>query len=138
MIAIGHQPQFFQLPRVFRAGGHEVNPCGVDGGVSQHVRQLGDVPADLIEQRGEQMPEVVGENLGGLHPGFGAQRFHFPPDLAAGDRLSASGEKNLSGGGFLFPGVFQQLPAELGREEDGADFAFQADLRPPALHGPPR
>ena len=42
------------------------------------------------EQRGEQMPEVVGENLGGLHPGFGAQRFHFPPDLAAGDRLSAA------------------------------------------------
>ena len=138
MTKLCHQPQLFQLSCVFRAGGHQINPGGVDRRVSQNVCQLHNIPADLVERSRKQMPEVVRKDFRAFHPGFFAQHFHLPPDLAAGDRLSASGEKNLSGGGFLLPGVFQQLPAELGREEDGADFAFQADLRPPALHGPPR
>ena len=86
MTKLCDQSQPFQLFRVFRAGGHQIDPRSIDGGVSQNVRQLHDVTAGLIENGGEQMPEVVGEDLGRLHPGFCAQRLHFPPDLAAGER----------------------------------------------------
>ena len=107
MTKLRHKSKFFQLSCVFHSSGHQINPGSVDRGVPQNIGQLHNVPANLIERSREQMPEVVGKNLRAFHTCLGAQRFHLPPDLAAGDRLSASGEKNLSGGGFLFPGVFQ-------------------------------
>ena len=63
MTKLRHKSQLLQLPRMFRAGGHEINPCGVDGGVPQDIRQLHDIPADLIKGRGKQMPEVVWKNF---------------------------------------------------------------------------
>ena len=34
-----------------------------------------------------------------------AQPFHLRPDLPSGQTFPASGEKNLTGGGFLLPGI---------------------------------
>ena len=72
MTKLGHQTQFFQLPGVFRAGGHEIDSGGIDGGMAQNVRQLDDIPADFIEYRSEQVPEIVREDLGRFYPGLGA------------------------------------------------------------------
>ena len=112
------------------SGGDQVDAGGLDAAVAQDVRQLGHVPADPVERPGEQVPQVVGKDLGGLHPGPGAQRLHLRPDLPAGKAAAASGEKDLAGGGLLLPGVLQQLPAQLAGQQDGADLALQAD------HGP--
>ncbi len=135
MTKLRHQPQPFQLSCVLRAGGHQVNSGGVDGRMTQNVRQLHDIAADFIKCRGKQVAEVMREDLRAFDPGFFAQRFHLPPDLFAGDGLTASGEKYFSGGGLVFPGVLEQLPAELRRKQDGPDLAFQADLRPAGPRG---
>ena len=45
---------------------------------------------------------------------------------------TASGEEHLAGGDFVFPGIFQQLPAELPRQHDGAYLPLQCYLRPPS------
>ena len=120
---------------MLRPGGDEVDPGGLYVGVPQHVGQLDHVPAHFIEGPGEQVPQVVGKDLAGGHPGMAAQVFHLRPDLAAGQALSASGEKNLTGGGFLRPGVLFQLPAQLARQQNGAQLALQGDIRLPGPGG---
>ena len=59
--------------------------------------------------------------------------FHLGPDLPPRYSLSAFGEKDLTGSDFLFFSIFQQLPAELSRDQNGADFSFQRDLRTPSF-----
>ena len=81
------------------------------------------------------MPQVVGKDLGRLHPYIFAHPLHLRPDLPAAEGRPVSGEKDLAGGGLLLFGVLQQLATQLIREKDGADLAFQGDLRPPRFGG---
>lgn len=53
--ALDHQPQQFQLPRVLRAGGEQIDPGGVDGTVSQYICQLDDIPGGLVKCDGKEM-----------------------------------------------------------------------------------
>ncbi len=66
---------------MLQAGEDQVNSGGFDAGVAQHIRQLHDIFTCVIENRGKQMPQVVGEHLGGHHPRRFAQALHLPPDL---------------------------------------------------------
>ena len=68
LFQLANQPQKFQLSRVLRPGGPQVDPGGVDGAVAQHIRQLYDIPGRLIKDAGEQVAQVVGEYFAGLHP----------------------------------------------------------------------
>ena len=68
-----HQPQPVQLAGVLRPGGQEIDACGFDAGMPQHVGQPGDVLARLVKRGGKQVAQVVGEHLGWLHPGIFAQ-----------------------------------------------------------------
>ena len=120
---------------MLRARGDQVNAGGLDGAVTQHVSQLDHIPAHLIKGPGKQVPQVMGEHLAGGHPGRLAEPFHLRPDLPSGQTFSASGEKDLAGGGFLLPGVLFQLPAQLAREQDGTQLSFQGDLGSPRLGG---
>ncbi|CAN4051677.1 hypothetical protein EJMLMN_EJMLMN_17280, partial [Dysosmobacter welbionis] len=129
------QPQPCQSPGVLGARGDQVNPGRLNTGVAQDVRQLGHVPADTVERPGEQVPQIVGKHLAGCHARLVAQRFHLRPDLPAGDAFFVSGEKNLAGSDFLFPGVFEELAAELARQQDGPDLALQGDFGPSPVHG---
>ena len=118
-----------QGPHVFGAGGDKVDPRGLDTAVAKNVGQAGHIPANLVEGPGEQVAEIVRENLPRLHAGLFADGLHLRPNLLARQRTTASGEKHLTGGDFLFSGVFEELPAELAGDEDGADFALQGDFR---------
>ena len=75
------------------------------------------------------------EHLGGGYARLDTKAFHLCPDLSAGQSLFVSGEKDLTGDDFLFSGVFLQLPAQLSRNQDGADLTLQADFGPPRLGG---
>ena len=133
-----YKSQSVQLPLVFRPGGQEVDAGGLEAGMAQHIRQLHDVTAGPVKGRGEQMAKVVGKDLAGRDPRRLAQPLHLRPDLTAAEGRPVSGEKDLAGSGFLLFGVFQQLAAQLAGDEDGADLAFQGDLRPARsgrLHG---
>ena len=130
-----YKSQSVQLPLVFRPGGQEVDACGLEAGMAQHIRQLHDVTAGPVKGRGEQMAKVVGKDLAGRDPRRLAQPLHLRPDLTAAEGRPVSGEKDLAGGGLLLFGVLQQLATQLIREKDGADLAFQGDLRPPRFGG---
>lgn len=67
---------------MLRAGVRKVEPRRLQGRVAQQVRQLGDVPAGLVEHPGEEVPEIVREDLGGLHARVPAQGLQLRPDLA--------------------------------------------------------
>ena len=120
-----HQLQPFQLTPVFLSCGHQVDAGGFNAGMAQDVRQLCNVLVDPVINRGKQMPEIMGKYLGGLHIGFLAEPLHLRPDLASPHGLSAFGEENLTRGNFLLFRVFQQPPAQLSRQQDGAIFPFR-------------
>lgn len=122
------QMKAFQSFDMFASRGNEIDPGGVDGAVTQYVGQLRHVPADAVETAGEQMPQVVGEHLSGFHIGHAAQLLHFQPDLFSGQTLPASGEKDLTGGGFIFPGKCKQFSAQPGGKQNGADFSLQGNF----------
>ena len=119
-----HQLQPFQLTPVFLSCGHQVDAGGFNAGMAQDVRQLCNVLVDPVINRGKQMPEIMGKYLGGLHIGFLTEPLHLRPDLASPHGLSASGEKNLAGGDFLFPGVLQQPTAQSVRKKNSPDLAL--------------
>ena len=122
-----HQLQPFQLTPVFLSCGHQVDAGGFNAGMAQDVRQLCNVLVDPVINRGKQMPEIMGKYLGGLHIGFLAEPLHLRPELASPHGLSAFGEENLTRGNFLLFRVFQQPPAQLSRQQDGADLSLQRD-----------
>ena len=100
------ESQPLQLPGVFHPAGDKVDPCCLDAGVPQHIRQPGHIPAGPVEGPGKEMPQIVREYLGLLHPRLGADAFHLRPYLPPAQTLSASGEEYLPGGDLLFSGVF--------------------------------
>ena len=81
------------------------------------------------------MPQIVGKDLCRRHTSLGAEALHLRPDLFSGQALPASGEKDLTGGDLIFPCVFQQLPAESAREQNGADLSLERNLCPPLPRG---
>ena len=83
MFQSNYQSQQLQLPGVFCTGGQQIDTGGVDGAVAQKIGQLDDVPGRPIEGGGEQVPQVVGEDLRGGNPRFRAEGFHLPPNRTA-------------------------------------------------------
>ena len=96
------QMKAFQSFDMFASRGDQVDARGIDGTVTEYISQLRHVPADVIEAAGKQVAQVVGKYFSGFHVGHTAQLLHFQPDLFPGQTLAASGEKDLTGGGFIF------------------------------------
>ena len=109
---------------MLRTGGRQINACGFDGAVAQHIGQSNNILTGPVEDRGKEVPKIVREYFSRLHSCVSAQLFHLRPDLTAAQASSASGEKDLTRSGFVFLRVFQQLPAKFFRQEDGSDFPF--------------
>ena len=80
----------------------------------QHVRQLYNIAAHLVERDREQMPQIVWEHLARLHPCRFTNCLHFSPNLAARERLSAGGADNCTMVDTLCFCIFEKLAAELG------------------------
>ena len=125
-----NQSELLQLFHMFRAGGNQINPGGFNTGVSQYIREFSDISAHFIKCCGEKMPEIVWEYLAGFNSCVSAQLFHLIPNLSSGNSPSASGEKELTGGDFIFLRILLQLAAELSWQQNGADFSLEGDLRP--------
>lgn len=106
----------------------EIDACGLDGGVAEHIRQPRDVAAFLIENDGEQMTQVVRKDFAGRHMAGDGKAFHIGPHLITAHGFSIRGEKNLAADDFFLAGVLPQLVAEPGRDEDGANLSFQMDV----------
>ena len=50
---------------MFRPGGDQIDPGGLDAAVAQDVRELRNILTGLVKDAGKQVPEVVGEHLAG-------------------------------------------------------------------------
>lgn len=129
-----HKPQPIQLPAVFRAGGHDIDPGGFDAAVAQNVRQLGDVLFHAVEGAGKELTQIVGEYLAGIHPGGFAERLHLLPDVAPVQGISPSGAEEDAGVDPLPFCVIQQQPFQLPRHQDPPGFALAPDGNLPGAH----
>ena len=109
---------------MFHACGQKIDAGGFDAGMAQYIGQPCDVLAGFVENPGEQVAQIMGIDLPGVYSRRPAQGFHLRPNLASAHALSASGDEDFTGGGFIFPGVFQQLAAELPRQKYGAYLAL--------------
>ncbi len=127
--SLRNKPQPFQLADVLHTGGDQIDAGGLDAGMPQDVGQLRDVLIHPVKGPGKQVAQVVGKHLGGFHLRVFTKRFHLCPDLPSGQTLSVSGEKYLTGDDFFLFGILLQLPAQLAREQNGANLPLQRNLR---------
>lgn len=111
------------------AGGDEVEPGGLDGGVAEHVGELGEIVGDFVERAGKEMPEVVRKDFAGFHVGKGAKIFHLAPDLLARKRGAIARDEERLAGDALAAAKFGELTGKLAGQEDGADLALEGDGR---------
>ena len=61
---------------MLNTSGHDIDPSGVDGTVTQDVGQLGDVLFDAVESAGKEFSQIVRKDLAWLYAGGLAQFLH--------------------------------------------------------------
>ena len=98
---------------MLHAAGYEVYARRFDARMPQYIREPCDVTAGSVKHFREKMAQVVREYFGWRYARFSAYGLHLGPYLLAADALTASGQKNLAGGGFVFCGILEQLAAKL-------------------------
>ena len=74
--------------------------------MAEDVGEFDHVVGLVIEGLGEKVTEVMREDFPWFDAGLLTEGFHLGPDLFPIDGFAASGEENLAGSDFLFPGVF--------------------------------
>ena len=74
--------------------------------MAEDVGEFDDVAGLVVEGLGKKVAEVMGEDFPRFDAGLFTEGFHFGPNLFPIDGFTASGEKDLAGSDFLFPGVF--------------------------------
>ena len=90
MCVLYNQPQPFDLSAVFGAGGHNIDPGGINAAVSQDIRQLRNVLLDPVKSPGKELAEVMGKYLGWIDTRCLTQPLHLCPDIASVQRLAGS------------------------------------------------
>ena len=83
MCVLYNQPQPFDLSAVFGAGGHNIDPGGINAAVSQDIRQLRNVLLDPVKSPGKELAEVMGKYLGWIDTRCLTQPLHLCPDIAS-------------------------------------------------------
>ena len=76
-----YQSHILHSPSVLRARRNDVQPCGVDAAVTEHIGELRDILIHFIEHPRKQMSEIVREHLIRAYARVGTDRFHIPPDV---------------------------------------------------------
>ena len=106
IFCLADELEFFQLFSMLGAGRDQVDSGRREARVAEDVGKFDDVVGLAVEGLGEEVAEVMGEDFPRFDAGLFAKGFHLRPDLLSIDGFSASGEENLAGSDFLFPGVF--------------------------------
>ena len=57
----GDKAQAVHAPNILVAGGGQIDPSGFHAGVSQHIRQLHHIPADLVKRPGKEVKLELSE-----------------------------------------------------------------------------
>ena len=118
-----------------QAAFRSINTGGIHTGVSQNIRQPGQILLLGIKCPCKEMPKVMGKYFVRFHPRAFAQDFHIPPDVAPVQRPARPGDKHRP---CCNPVPFQiafQQTAQLFRQENAAPFSLVGNLRPARGHG---
>ena len=108
---------------------HRIDPRRIDAAVPQDIRQLAQILLLVIVGPGEQVAQIVGEDLGARHAAALPEALHRPPDVAAVHGPSAPGDEDGAGHDAAGLHVLLQGAAQLCREDDGADPSLAGDRR---------
>ena len=65
-----YKSQSVQLPLVFRPGGQEVDACGLEAGMAQHIRQLYNISSSPVKGRKLWGKTLLGATPAVLHNPF--------------------------------------------------------------------
>lgn len=120
--------QAFQLLAIVAGRNGEIDACGLDGGVTEKICQPRDVAAFFIEYCGKEMAQVVGKDFGRGDTGNARKALEATPDALAREWFPTGRKKERALRSFACAGEGKELLAELGRDEDGADFSFEANV----------
>ena len=103
----------FHSAAVLGAAGNNINPCGVDVGMTQNIRKLGYVLLNAVEHSRKQVPQVVRKHLSGIDIRFFAERFHLPPNVGAADGFTRFCDEDHAGFNCLFRCIAEQFSLQL-------------------------
>ena len=120
---------------MLHSGRNKIDPRGLNAAVPENISKASHVMANLIECSGKQVAEIMWKNLSRFYMGLFTNGLHFCPNLLARQGTTASGEKQLTRGDFAFPGVFNELAAQLTGDENGSYFSLQGNLRLASVSG---
>ena len=108
-------------------GDHGVDPGRIDGGVTQEIREADDVLLPLVVSDGEEVAEVVGENLAARDSRGRSEGLHPAEDGAPVQGPAGARDEDGTSGDALLPAVGAELAAEGRIEEDRADLSLEKD-----------
>lgn len=128
LIPLSDKPELIQGSGTFVCGGCEIDACGLDGGMTEHICKADDVSVFLVKLNGEEMAQVVGKDFCFGDVRDGAEAFHLGPDLVSCAGFSTHGAENGAVGDFIFADVAAKLALERAGEKDGADLSFEGDV----------
>ena len=93
---LNHQPHPFDLPAVLGAGGHNIDPGGIDAAVSKDIRQLGNILLNAVKSTGKELAKIMRKDLGRIYFRRMTQSFHLLPDVATIQGFSGPGNENCA------------------------------------------
>ena len=99
----------FYLTLMLRAALHDINPRGINAGVTQQVRQFRYVFPLTVKRHGEQMPEVVRKHFTRVYAGGGTESPQGFPDVAPVHGLAAFCHEYRSAGNLCNPGESSEV-----------------------------
>ena len=83
MCVLYNQPQPFDLSAVFGAGGHNIDPGGINAAVSQDIRQLRNVLLDPVKSPGKELPQIMWKHFRRINSYRHTEPLHLRPDITA-------------------------------------------------------
>ena len=72
-----YQPHVFKPLTMLRAGGDDINACGVNAAVTEDVGELGNIFFHAVKRARKQMPQVVRKHFAWIDICILAELFHF-------------------------------------------------------------
>ena len=124
--------QFHAVQYFFMGGGayRYINARCFNAAVPKYIRQMRQVPLNGIEGAGKKVPQVMRKHLMGRNLRRRAQFLHLMTDIGAIHGAAGFCTEDMAGFNAVRPGIPQQPVPQFLLQDNGAVFAFHADLCP--------
>lgn len=128
----------FHAAAVLRPCGNDIDTRGVDAGMTENVRKLGNIFFDPVEHAGKEMPQVMRKDLRRVDLCRAAQGFHLPPNIRPTDRFAGAGNEEHPAINPVCRRETKQFFLQRTDNQYGSRFPFESNGRfasPDRFHG---